>query len=37
MQWDTPQYEEIDMNAEVGAYQDDFGNDPIADDDTAGS
>ncbi len=29
MTWEKPSYVEIDMNAEVGAYQDDFGNVPI--------
>lgn len=24
MTWDPPQYLEINMNAEIGAYQDDF-------------
>lgn len=29
MSWELPRYEEIDMNAEVGAYQDDFDGDPL--------
>jgi hypothetical protein len=24
MTWETPQFEEIDMNAEIGSYQGDF-------------
>lgn len=29
MEWETPSFVEIDMNAEVGAYQDDFADDPL--------
>jgi hypothetical protein len=25
MQWETPSYVDLNMNAEIGAYQDDFG------------
>jgi hypothetical protein len=25
MQWETPSYIDVSMNAEIGAYQDDFG------------
>ena len=25
MRWETPAYTEIEMNAEIGGYQDDFG------------
>lgn len=28
MAWEKPTFVEIDMNAEVGSYQDDFGDDP---------
>jgi coenzyme PQQ precursor peptide PqqA len=28
MAWETPSFEEIDMSAEIGAYQSDFGDDP---------
>jgi len=34
MTWETPSLLELEMNAEIGAYQDDFGDDPpIASDD----
>lgn len=26
--WQSPRFEELTMNAEVGAYQEDFGDDP---------
>jgi hypothetical protein len=35
MNWTTPSYEEIKMDAEIGSYQEDRGDEPlpIADDD----
>jgi len=26
--WETPEFVEIKMDAEIGSYQDDFGDDP---------
>jgi coenzyme PQQ precursor peptide PqqA len=28
MEWETPSFTEIDMSAEIGAYQGDFGPEP---------
>jgi len=28
MEWETPSFTEIDMSAEIGAYQSDFGPQP---------
>jgi hypothetical protein len=37
MQWERPSYSEVNMNAEVGGYQDDFGRrgDPASGDQNA--
>jgi hypothetical protein len=32
MVWETPSLVEIDMSAEIGAYQSDFGDEPVRQD-----
>lgn len=36
MQWETPWFIDLSMNSEIGAYQDDFGDDPFGGDPFSG-